>query len=141
MQGIRTETKHIGGYDYTVSQLDAIEGRRAFTRLTRFVGPALVHVTGDAVDMAKLFADVAGRLAEDDVDYFCDLFAKRTAVSGGDLKAGAQPQLDTIFSLHFAGRYLELVEWLTFCFKVNFGPFFAGLGAKMGGVVRAVASA
>lgn len=120
-----TETKQIGSYKYTVTQLDALKGRRAFTRLMRIAGPALGELAGAKTDIGSAIEKLVERLSEDDVDHFCDLFAKVTSVSGGDFE-NRSPQLDTIFAKHFAGQYLELVQWLVFCFQVNFSGFFAG---------------
>lgn len=133
MQLFKTEEKVIGAYTYKVTQLDAITGRRAFTRMMKVVGPAL---GGSSEGLETFFSS----LAEDDMDHFCNLFAKMTTVSGGDLREGAEPQLSDVFMYHFAGRYLEMVEWLVFAFKVNFASFFAGAGA-LAAQVRGQASA
>lgn len=139
MKGFKTETKHIGGFTYQVTQLDAITGRKAFTRLMKVIGPAIGKLQGAGGEDASLgqaFAELTGNLSEEDVDYFCDVFAKQTAVSGGDLREGAEPQLSDIFSIHFAGRYFELMQWLVFAFKVNFSSFFGGAGAILRGGVQ-----
>jgi hypothetical protein len=134
MQGFKTETKRIAGHDYKVTQLDAIAGRRAFTRMLKVVGPAFAKLDDGA---GEAFTELVDRLGEDDVAHFCDLFAKMTEVSGGDFGERA-PQLSDIFGVHFAGRYLEMSQWLIFCFEVNFASFFGGAG----GLVRnAVAKA
>lgn len=125
MQGFKQDTKRIGAFSYKVTQLDAVTGRRAFTRMLKVVGPAFAKLD-DGVGPA--FTELVQRLDEDDVDHFCELFAKITEVSGGDLATGAEPYLSTIFGVHFAGRYLELTQWLVFCFEVNFASFFGGAG-------------
>ncbi len=134
MQTFATETKTIGAFRYKVTQLDAHRGRRAFMRLTKLIGPAMVQLqsSGKLDDkIEKAITQLVDRLGEDDVDYFCDLFASMTSVSGGDLKANAEPQLDAIFSVHFAGRYLEMLQWLIFSMKVNFASFFGGWAALL----------
>lgn len=129
----QTDEKQIGGYKYRVTQLDALKGRRAFTRLMKVVGPAIGELaSGKADDIAPALEKLVTRLSEDDVDHFCDLFARVTSVSGGDLKEGLSPQLDSIFAAHFSGRYLEMAQWLIFCFQVNFASFFAGAASLLG---------
>lgn len=62
-------------------------------------------------------------MTEEDLSYFCDLFAKYTKVIQGDKK----PSLTSIFSVHFGGEWFEIVKWLAFCLGFNFGPFFLHL--------------
>ncbi|MBS2020454.1 MAG: hypothetical protein JST00_46785 [Deltaproteobacteria bacterium] len=120
---LKQEEKIIGGYRYKVTQLDAVKGRRAFMRLMKVVGPA--YSKGATSGIEGALEDLVSRLSEDDVDHFCDVFAKTTQVSGGDLTEGREPFLRDIFMFHFAGRYLEMVQWLVFCCEVNFASFFA----------------
>lgn len=126
-QGLAPKTQTIGAYTYTVFPLTAIPGRRAFVRLAKALGPALgVAATvkeGDETGMVNAFARLMGALSEDDVDYFCDLFAQSTTVRMGK----DEPKLFDIFDIHFAGRYMEMFRWLAFCVGVNYGDFFAGL--------------
>ena len=134
MQGFKTEEKRIGEFTYRVTQLDAITGRGAFTRLMKVGGPAIAKLD-EGVGAA--FGELCTRLEVEDVHYFCDLFAKQTEVVQPDGKA---PQLSDIFLFHFAGRYLEMMQWLTFAMKANFGSFFGGAGALVA-QARAAASA
>lgn len=137
------EDKQIGAYTYKVTQLDAIQGIEVLTRFVNIVGPALASAdTKDAaLALAKAFGDLSTKLTAEDVKYFVGKFSKLTTVSGGDLKAGHEPQLDTIFAAHFAGRYLDLFKWLAFCFEVNFRSFFTESGASLGGLLGRLASA
>lgn len=121
----KTEERTIDGYVYKVTQLDALRGRKTLVRLMKVGG-----------DLEKL----PDRMTEADVDWICDLFAKQTVVSGGDLQEGAEPVLEKIFATHFAGRYGSMVKWLAFCFAVNFRDFFAGMGEAVKTAVAANAS-
>lgn len=127
----KQESKRIGAHDYKVTQLDAVKGRRAFVRLAKFVGPAMVKLEGSGTPDERVGQAIVAFLAdlsEADLDYFCDTFAAVTEVSAGKYGAAA-PQLDSVFSVHFAGDYLSMTQWLVFCFKLNFSSFFAGAGA------------
>jgi hypothetical protein len=125
----KTEERVIGASTYMVSQLGAIAGRAAFLRLVKALGPALGGLVsaggklrGD-IDFGDLISRV--QLSEGDLSYFCDLFAQKTFVK---LEDGKMPRLDNVFDAHFAGKYMDLVQWLAFCVKVNFADFFGDLG-------------
>ncbi len=140
---LKNETRRIGAYDYTVTQLDAVKGRRALVRLAKIFVPSATS-SGDALASVTAtgnaaLGSIADRLNEADVDYLCDLFAGTTTVSGGDF-ANKAPLLADIFALHFAGQYKEMGQWLLFALEVNFGGFFKGLGvARPGAPVAASA--
>lgn len=148
---LKTERKMIGEYEYAVTQLDAVKGSRVFTRLTKILAPAIVGLSSastqikgtkpadvDDVTGSKMF-EALGKLAENlteaDVDFFRECFAASTDVMITDEQTGKQrsPKLSTIFGLHFAGKYDEMIEWLVFCFEVNFGSFFVQIGLRAQG--------
>lgn len=112
----KTEERVIGDDTLEVTQLGAIKGRAVFVRVLKVIGPAL---TGK--DMAGIFAG----LNEEDVTYLCDAFAPMTLVKG-------KGQLDKIFDVYFAGRFLEMFQWLAFCIELNFASFFKGGSALLG---------
>lgn len=129
---LETQKRDIEGVTYEVRQLDAVRGRRVFVRFAKLVAPLLTAVkntpkgtTGEA-QLAGIVADVFEAISEDDFDFFCESFAGSTCIVEGDRK----PELSKCFSLHFAGKYLEMLQWLAFCFEVNFGTFFQKLGPK-----------
>lgn len=143
--GLKLESKTIGEHTYDVRQLNAIQGRNVFLRFAKLVAPALESVMGgdmkDAektgITREKLFtalARVVQAASEEDLTYFCDVFAATTdVVSYGDDGKRKAPKLSTLFALHFAGDNLpDMFEWLYFCFEVNFGGFFAKLGVTRG---------
>ena len=124
---IKIESKQIGQHVYTVEQLGAIRGREIFVRLVRLLGSSVDTIKGDA---GAVLAKAAAAFSTEDMTAFCDAFAAKTDVTGGEY-ASAHPQLSNIFDLHFAGNYSEMVEWIIFAFQVNFGSFFQGASAKL----------
>lgn len=140
----KIESKQIGSYTYTVTQLDALRGRRAAVRLGNVLGIAGSAVTGEspAEDVGATFLSAVGkileRLTEEQFDYFCDLFAEQTAVSGPDYKG--QPQLSEVFATHFADRYGDMIQWFAFCLEVNFRSFIGGLRPLFARLAAASAS-
>lgn len=126
---IKTESKLIGRHTYAVTQLDAVAGREAFTRFIRIAGPAFA--AGAEKGEAAALVSITNALTTEEMNFFCDLFSPKTAVTGGDYKPKQAPQLDGVFAMHFADNYFEMVSWLIFCFTVNFRSFFRGMGALM----------
>lgn len=126
---LETQRREIGGVTYEVRQLDAVRGRRVFVRFAKVVAPALGALKAAAKmspDEALAYAlgQLVGNVSEEDLDFFCDVFAPATCLVEGNNR----PELAKRFELHFAGKYLEMLEWLAFCFEVNFGSFFQKLG-------------
>lgn len=74
------------------------------------------------------------QMTEEELTYFCDLFAKYTKVINGDKK----PVLSSIFSAHFGGEWFEIVKWLAFCMGYNYGPFLVRL-LRDGAEIKAAA--
>jgi hypothetical protein len=130
---LKSETKVIGAHEYTVYQLGAITGREGLRRLTRLISPALPSLAamfrdaGPEALAAGLSALLEG-LGAEDLAYFCDTFAPKSTVR---LEDGKSPNLKDIFDVHFAGNYYEMIEWLVFCFEVNYRGFFSGALAKL----------
>jgi hypothetical protein len=122
---LSTQKKKIGPYEYRVTQLDALAGRALFIRLAKIAGPAFGSF--DAKNPQKSIADVFGKVAaglsEEDLTVFCDVLGRSTEVAGGEYSERS-PQLNDVFALHFAGKYLEMFQWLAFALEVNFGSFF-----------------
>lgn len=129
------KSTRIGAYSYKVTQLDAVTGRRAFTRLFKIAGPAMAQLENGMNEKALggALTELVTRLESADIDYFCDTFAEVTEVSGGKYTK-ASPQLNEVFSVHFASSYLEMFQWLVFCMQVNFSSFFVGVGQLLAGL-------
>jgi len=107
--GFKQESERIGLHTYKVTQHDALQGSRALARLIK---------AGDVPQWS-----------EADLDYFRELFADYTLVSGGQYGAGEVP-LSKVFAMHFAGEYYEMMKWLALAIKVNFGRFFEMAAAE-----------
>jgi hypothetical protein len=123
----KIEKKRIGIHTYYVTQLDALRGRREIVRLAKVIGPALsVADKGEEAALAKLVE----ALSVDEFDHFCEVLSEQTVVTGG-AHGELEPQLSDVFAEHFAGNYLEMVQWLAFALGVNFGSFFAGAVEKI----------
>lgn len=126
--GFAQKERVIGGFTYRVTQLDAIEGLQVGVRVMNMLGAATAGIGDADVSFLKVAGEFATKLTAKELEYYCKLFSKLTEVEGGNLAEGAAPQLSDIFAVHFAGRYLDLVKWLAFCFEVNFQDFFDGAG-------------
>lgn len=122
---LEAQTRDIGKHTYTVTPLDAIKGRRAFVRLANAAAPVLSRASSPE----DLVGTLLSALSEKDVDHFCDLFGLTSTVTGGDYGERTPLLTNNTFMNHFAGNYLDLLEWLAFCVEVNFGSFFTGIGA------------
>ncbi len=128
---LETKDKSIAGVTYRVTQLTATKGRAVFVRLAKlFAGMA------GAKNMEDRIAGILGKLSDDDLKFVCDVFASATQVHAPGDKGW--PQLSDVFDLHFAGRYLEMFQWLAFCLEVNFSGFFPGV--DIAGLAQAATS-
>ncbi len=128
---LETKSKTIGATEYVVRQLPATKGRLVLLRLAKALGPvaASISATKDKHSaMAESLEKAISSVTDDDFTFLCNTFADSTDVTINDDKGRRSPKLATIFDLHFAGNYLEMVQWLVFCVEVNFGSFFAAAG-------------
>jgi hypothetical protein len=136
---LKRESKVIGDTEYQTTQLDAVTARRVFLRMAKLLAPMAAEL-GDGkkgVESERLFRGLATAIrsaTEEDLDYFCDQFAKVTDVVIVDEKGNRKsPRLSTVMALHFVGdRFGDLFDWLLFCLEVNFGSFFGKLGVTLG---------
>lgn len=121
------KSKKIGNHGYEVTQLGGKEGRRVFAKVTQLIGASVAAIAGAGgkPDPVKAFETFASQVTPDNMDYFCDTFAKLTQVH---YPGGKVLLLSDIFDDHFADNYGEMIEWLTFCLEVNFASFLGGAG-------------
>lgn len=110
----KAETRVIGEYKYSVMQMGALEGRQLLLKITKALAGAAA-------------GDIFASLKEEDFEMALNKFAKLSTVSGGEY-GEKQPQLDSVFDMHFAGKYGDMLEWAKFAFEVNFGSFLGALG-------------
>lgn len=116
----KTESKVIGDFEYEVTQMGAVQGRKVFARLAKTIGPLLAASAGAKPDLEKIFGDMLGNIEPELVDFVCDSFAPFTTVTMQD---GKKPRLSDIFDMHFAGNYQDMVNWIMFAMQVNFKTF------------------
>jgi hypothetical protein len=129
--GFRQEEAVIGEYRYRVTQLDTLTGIDVAARLVTKFGAALSD--GDPNNAFQAVGAIAQKLTAEEVKYYVTLFAARTEVI---LPDGKEPYLKEILAVHFAGRYGDLIDWLRFCFEVNFRDFFAKVRERIGPLVK-----
>lgn len=126
---IETKSKKIGDVTYRVRQLKATSGRKILVRLLKVFGPALDAVdTKGGINIGALLGGALQGLDEETVDSLCDTFAQQTEfelANGNFVGLGEAGQFD----LHFAGKYVEMTQWLVFCVQVNFADFLGVLSA------------
>lgn len=135
---LKSESRVIGEFEYTVTQLGAAKGMEVLRRLGKLGGGvaqgALRAAMGEGGDSAKLGALIGGlvvvlqSLEEVDIKYFVEVFGANSTVQLDPKRA---PRVKEVFDLHFAGNYLDLGEWLYFCLEVNFGSFFGAAMSRM----------
>lgn len=115
---------------YKVRMMPAGLGLQVLARMLNVIGPGVKNLrdedaTGDT--LAKAFgALISDPALSSQLDYFCDKFKQYSTVEIG----GKEQELENtgVFDVHFAGNYYDLLQWLTFCFKVNHGSFLAEVG-------------
>lgn len=112
-----TEKKKIGEHTYETHLVDGVSGRRAFHRFIRLMKAS----AGRSANGEPDFFDAS----EEDIEFFYDLLAPLTFVSGGGYAAGQAPLLSDVFSEHFRHNYIEMSQWLAWAVGVNFGDFTA----------------
>jgi hypothetical protein len=125
--GLETRDREIGRYRYFVTQLGAKKGREAFSRLVKVLGPVVAHVVDGATadGIRSALVELASRMEQRDLDYFCETFGEFSTV---ELEDGKRPKLSLAYQeMHFAGQFGEMFKWLAFAAEVNFGDFFGAL--------------
>lgn len=141
----KTERVTIGGAQFAITQLGAVEGRRLYKKFVTAIGPLLREVISgplfgqaqsvfanlNSADETKkndalagtvaLFGPFLIRAVEDMptglFEEMCDTFAASCTVVAGT-PAIALP-LEPLFSEQFAGKYIDLTQWIGQCIKVN----------------------
>jgi hypothetical protein len=139
----KERSKPIDGYEYEVTAMGAVDGKRMLVALAKIVLPALGSGFKDVSDLSKmslqnlsinLGAAAQALVASADeatVDRIVDKLAESTEVWGpGFGEAGAPLQRN--LNEHFSARYKAMAEWLGFALRVNYGDFFPDLKPKPG---------
>lgn len=127
---IEKQTKQIGECSYEVTPFGAKIGNRVLLKVIKSIAP-IYFVAAAAGGLKAIGTEgVASALAgvdEDEFEWIVEKFASSTDVIFAD---GRRPTLHSVYDMHFAGRYLEELDWLEFVIEVNFGPFFQELKRK-----------
>lgn len=140
------KTKTIGEYTYEVWMLDPFDASDLLVDLLQTAAPALGalgsavvsqkdgvakvlegvtsddpsdNLSGEAIERAVL--GVIGRL---DKTMLRAIATKMMTVSRVQMPDGKKPELKNIFSEHFKGRTSEMLQWLTFAVRSQYGGFF-----------------
>lgn len=134
---IEAKQFEVDGVTYELTQFGAKKGMAVLAKVTALVGPAL----GDAVlndakgtlDMGALVSGLTRALGEHDLYATCMEFAElcRFSVDGGSKFVPLAKPAAT-FDDHFAGRYVQLLEWVRGCFEANYSGFFDELRRRVG---------
>ena len=161
---LETKSKEIGdrGYTYHVTELPSKKGRALLVRLIKTLGPvfgqlisgmkpraggssklpakgaagsALASINGQSISRA--LAELAARLTEADLEHVCQVLGEHTEISDRDNPDNRKKLTPGAQEFHFAGRYLEMFEWIAFGLEVNFSDFFSGspIGNAIGAAV------
>lgn len=129
---LKVEEKKIGEDIYVVTQLGAQKGRKVLFRLSRILGPVSAGLFTGGLSQNSLI-QAAGQWAEhaseEDFDYFCETFSGNTMIKQ-TLSNGEAITKPLNFDTHFAGKYGDMVVWLTFCIKVNFNDFLSQITSE-----------
>lgn len=132
---LKKNTKEIEGTTYEVTTLPFGLGQEVLVRFINLVGPIFASLSNEGMPIEeialKIIADIGMTLKNEDVSFFAESFGTYTKYSS-DIGDGKMPVLTKAArELHFAGEYGKFFAWLSFCFEVNFGGFFAGLRLRI----------
>ncbi len=162
---LRTESKLIGRYEYTVTQFPTSKARLLFFRLVKAIGPSAGRLLGGAMATkggkglkTLLDLDISGpeiggvleqfftSLPEEEFERMvAQCFGDHVSVTISD-EAGKvrKPKVTPEFGeLHFADNLVEYFKVLWFVLEVNYGNFLGveGLGAKLAAAAGSVQAA
>jgi hypothetical protein len=141
-----TKLHQIDGFNYSIMQLGAKQGRLVLARVMRAVAGAAGKAASTAVEEDSTAAALTGMatlvegLSDTDVEYFCDIFSKVTMVAKQETP-DKQVVLGDCFDDHFAGRYGVMVKWLWAALNTNFASFLSDLGLNTEALATAAKAA
>lgn len=128
----KREEKEIGGIKYSMVPLPFSLGRPALVRLLKVVSPifgAVMRAGSGGEQAAAVFESLPTALSDDDLKYFAKLFGDTSRYEKDGVWV---PLITENQELHFAGQYLEFMQWIAFGCQCNFSGFFAGVMSKGG---------
>jgi hypothetical protein len=133
------ERREIAGLTIEITPLGFEAQRRAFVVLAKALGPALVEALAGAKSIDAMGSDALRRAALSAIERVDDATLEAlTEAFGESSRAMFAPKRAPFLSEpaareeafggpHFARFFL----WLRACVEVNYGPFFASLGAQI----------
>jgi hypothetical protein len=131
---IKSETRTIGGMEFTTTQFPAMQALRISAQLAKTIGPGLLQVLGLGVDGKDLLkadvtlvipaiADMLMRLEPTEVPEHVRMLLSNTVVTINGRQATLNND-DTINAV-FTGKLKHIFHALKFVLEVNFADFFA----------------
>lgn len=133
---LESQEKKIGEIMYRVTQLPALPGRKLLVRLYKTLGPTIgaalkgLPDSGSSVSLGSLESSSIGDaltalahdLTEDDLEYVVTTLTGTTEFSRETNKwLPLRNELDD----HWAGKYLQMFQWIAFGLQVNYADFLA----------------
>lgn len=156
------QTTEIDGTTYKVYMLDPLAASDLLADIGHVLAPALGALGGalasEKGDGLKKLLDGLEEGEETHLDSaieravigFFDRFSKPkqreliatlAKVTSVVMPDGKEPQLDSIFTVHFRGRLRAMYLWIGFAIKVQFQDFFQGSGSAISRAVQRVVAA
>lgn len=124
MEGLRSQAqeKEIDGVLYEAWPVPFSVGMPMLKRMIDIIGPIATSFMREKE--AGIFATLPTAFTDKDVAAFAKQFGSTSRVKEGE---NWVPLVEAKQNTHFAGKYLQFLQWLTFCCEVNFKGFFSGL--------------
>jgi hypothetical protein len=122
----------VDGVTYTLTQFGAKKGQTLLLTCAKIVGPALGKAASSGygdVQLGGMLEELFDGLDEPTMERICADFSEACLFDANG-KTGLP--LKAHYDDHFAGRYLQMLQWLRECFKVNYGDFLNGLQGMLG---------
>lgn len=117
----KAKEKEIDGVTYSSWPVPTSTGIPALKRTIDIISPLMVGY-GEGKEMG-LFAALPTALSDKDIEYYQKTFGNASKYRDGQ---NWVPLVYQNQDLHFAGRYMALLQWIVFNMEVNFSGFFSG---------------
>lgn len=118
----------IDGHKYKVVPLPAGRGMALLPVIGRVIGPALAEAQNR--DYGAAAREFFKEATPEALAHVCKEFAETTSCEL-DPGNGKLAPLRENFDLHFSGNYGAMLDWLTFCMKVNYRPLVVKIVAML----------
>src|SRR5260221_238600 len=124
----RAQQRELDGFTYEVTPVLMGVGRPALIRFMKLAQPVLDELIaaakGDTIVALKSALRVfVERVTDEDCDYFSKTFGPSSKFLIPMDQTGGEERWVVLVKaqqdMHFAGRYMQYIDWLTFCMEVN----------------------